>query len=331
MKIISVGFCGAGGIVASHHVPELKARSDRYCIAGFFDILPEKAKALAGGTSKAYPTYEDLLADRDVELAVIATKPVETHFPAAKKALTAGKHVLLEKPMAATTAECDELIALAHKKNLLLTVHHNRRLDLDFLAVRDIIARGKIGDPLLIVNRISCNAYQPGDILDWGIHLADQCLVLNHSPLTEVSAVMFNPAGGFDKGGYYEATLRFERPPVVRIEALPRPAEFLSNGTPAFARFSVIGTTGSFIQRTIEHPNDLMNATQNIHNFRPDYAVPDYLSISRKGYYDYLHESLRNGHPLFVKPEEARNAIRAFELIVESARTNRMVTASSGR
>jgi predicted dehydrogenase len=325
---IGVGFCGAGRIVRSNHLPNLEQRRDRYRVAGFYDVAADRAAECAGSQYTAYPTYEELLADASIDLVVVATKPLRTHSPAARQALEAGKHVLIEKPMAATSKECDELIELARRKERVLTVHHNRRLDLDFLATCDLIRRGKIGDPRLIVNSVGSGGYEGGDFEDWGVHLIDQALQLNPSALQEVSAILANPAGGTLNGGYGEATLRFARPPVVRAAMLPRPQQYLVNGTPAFGRFYALGSAGTFVQRTIEDPRDLMNSTQNFDQFRPDYVVPDYLRITRREYYDHLYESLANGAPLLVKPGEARNAIRVLELLAESALAGRTVPAT---
>jgi predicted dehydrogenase len=325
--VIRAAFCGAGGIVRGNHLPNLEERPDRFSVAGFYDIFPESSAKLAGDKYRAYASYDELLADKTVDLVIIATKPLSTHFPAAKQALDAGKHVLLEKPMAETVAECDELIALAKKKSLILTVHHNRRLNLDFLALRDVIASGKLGEVRLVENRIMMNSYNPGETIDWGVHLVDQSLILNGSRLREVSANMAYPENGMAGSGFLDAMFRFESGPAVRLAMLPRPAEYLINGTPPLTRFYAAGTKGSFVQRIIEGPRDLMNATQNFDGAKPDYKVPEYLEIKQKGYYDYLYESLAGGKELLVKPEEARNAMRAIELISKSAKTNRTVEA----
>lgn len=328
-QIVSVAFCGAGGVVRSQHLPALEQRSNRFAVTGFFDVSTDRARELAGQRYQAYPSYEKLLADPAVEVVVVATKPPTTHYTAGRQALEAGKHVVLEKPMAATARECDELIALARQNRRVLTVHHNRRLDLDFLALMDVLERGKIGEPRLVVSSVGCGGYDGGDIEDWGVHLVDQALLANRSPLVEVSAILAKPDGGTTDGGFCEATFRFEKLPVTRVSMLPRAQEFLLNGTPPHARFFAVGTAGTFAQRIIESPNDLMNATQNFDKWRPDYAVPDYLRITRKEYYDFLYETLAGGAPLLVKPEEARNAIRAFELITESARLGRAVPATN--
>ena len=326
-KIFNVGFCGAGGIVRGNHLPELESRPGKFKVVGFYDVKKENAEKLAGSKYKVYSKYDDMLGDSNIRIVVIATRPLDTHYPLAKQALDAGKDVVLEKPMASTSSECDDLIKTAREKKLILTVHHNRRLDLDFLSLQEIIRQGKVGQPRLIENNVISGSYEKGDIVDWGVHLVDQCLLLNKSPLTEVSAVLCSPENGIGNCGYGAAVLRFKKLPVVHFKMLPRTKEYLLNGTNAVARFYVAGTKGSFSQRVIEDPRDLMNATMNWDNASPDYAVPPYLDIKVMRYYDYLYESLANGKSLLVRPEEARNAIRVLELIEQSARENRTVKA----
>ena len=70
--------------------------------------------------------------------------PNNTHFPFAKQALTAGKHVLIEKPMCITAAEGEELNNIALEKGVVLSVYQNRRWDADFLTVQKLLQSGKV-------------------------------------------------------------------------------------------------------------------------------------------------------------------------------------------
>lgn len=329
-KKLGIAFCGAGRIVNDYHLPKTRQRADCYVVKGVFDVAPGKATQAATGEEVVYQSYDDLLADTLVDVVVIATQPLNTHYPAALRALEAGKHVVVEKPMATTTQECDALIAAAAQANRILTVHQNRRLDLDFLALQDVLRKGKIGEPRLIVSSVVRNdGYEGGDVIDWAVHLVDQMLLVNRSPLVEVSAFLAKPDGGMADGGFFEATFRFEKLPVTRVSMMPRTKEFLLNGTPPSVRFYAAGTQGAFSQRTIEVPNDLMNATQEFEQWTPEYAVPDYLQITRREFYDYLYDSLAEDAPLLVKPAEARNNIRALELAAESASLGRSVSATN--
>ena len=77
---------------------------------------------------------KDIISDPEIQLVSICS-PSSTHFDYAKRALEAGKHVLVEKPMTASYEEATELIKLAEKKGKVLTVFQNRRFDSDFLTV----------------------------------------------------------------------------------------------------------------------------------------------------------------------------------------------------
>src|SRR4051812_45761993 len=86
---------------------------------------------------KSFDTLEEMLADKTVELVIINT-PNVTHFEYAKKALQAGKHLVVEKPFVINTTEGAELLELASKQKKKISVYHNRRFDSDFRLVRGI-------------------------------------------------------------------------------------------------------------------------------------------------------------------------------------------------
>lgn len=87
----------------------------------------------------------EALADSELKAVAIAT-PVSSHFPLARQCLAAGKHVLLEKPMAQTVAECDELIALAERNQLALLVDHTFIYTGAVRKIKDLVQAGELGD-----------------------------------------------------------------------------------------------------------------------------------------------------------------------------------------
>src|SRR5882757_6336372 len=99
---------------------------------------------------KAYPaarilrSVEAALSDAAVQLVVVST-PNETHFALAKQALEAGKHVVIDKPFAATSEQARELVELAKKKGVKVVPFHNRRWDGDFLTVKKLINERAVG------------------------------------------------------------------------------------------------------------------------------------------------------------------------------------------
>src|SRR5215218_1798966 len=134
--MIRVGLAGYGLAGATFHAPLIHA-----C---------ERMNLSAVLTSRDAPdavrTLDELIDCSD--LVVVAT-PNATHFPLAKAALEAGKHVVVDKPFTVTMAEADALIALAAKRGRILTVFHNRRWDGDFLTVKRLLESGRVGEPIL--------------------------------------------------------------------------------------------------------------------------------------------------------------------------------------
>ncbi len=124
---------------------------------------------------KRYPTvglttdYPDLLRDPNVDAIVIAT-PVHTHFPLAKAALEAGKHVLVEKPMCMTSAECMELIALAEERQLTLMVDHTFVYHGAVRRMKAQIESGELGEILYFDSvRVNLGLFQSDINVVWDL------------------------------------------------------------------------------------------------------------------------------------------------------------------
>ena len=156
---------------------------------------------------KAYPearilrSVGEALEDAAVQLVVVST-PNETHFPLAKQALEAGKHVVIDKPFAASSAEARELVELARRKGLKVVPFHNRRWDGDFQTVRRVLRDGSLGR--LVTFESHFDRFRPtprentwkeagddanGMLFDLGPHLVDQCLALFGVPETITASV----------------------------------------------------------------------------------------------------------------------------------------------
>ncbi|QKG56292.1 Gfo/Idh/MocA family oxidoreductase [Hymenobacter sp. BRD128] len=144
----------------------------------------------------SYPSTEALLADPAIELVVVNT-PNDTHYDLARQALLAGRHVLVEKPVATTVAQWQELCALARQQGRLLLGYQNRRWDTDFGAVRRVVESGRLGQ--LIEVHFRFDRYRPvlhtkvfkedgrpgsGVLYDLGPHLLDQAIALFGKPLS---------------------------------------------------------------------------------------------------------------------------------------------------
>jgi predicted dehydrogenase len=143
VAVIGTGWCG--GIRA-----ETLARHPLVKSLHLADIRPERLEELRTKLkpASAGADYKELLANREIDAVYISATPESTHYPIARDALSAGKHVFLEKPIAMSLKEADELIALAKNKGLKFTIGYSQRFNPKYAYVRKCIREGSIGKPV---------------------------------------------------------------------------------------------------------------------------------------------------------------------------------------
>ena len=141
--IIGTGWCGGIRAVASAASPWVR---DLHIA----EIREERLKEVAGMTGPATATtdYRTILDNPSIDAVMISTTPEPTHYPIAKESLLAGKHVFLEKPMALSLSEADELIALAKDRKVAFTIGYSQRFNPKFAYVKRSLEDGTIGDPV---------------------------------------------------------------------------------------------------------------------------------------------------------------------------------------
>ena len=335
MKKCRISFCGAGKWVRNFHVPELEKRSDRFGIRGFYDVFPDNAAAAADGRYHVFGSMEELIGDPETDVFVVATKPVETHFETAVRLLKAGRNVILEKPMTYSSKECDALIAEAKKRKALFTVDHNLRASLPLRCALEVMRSGHVGTTRCVEIVSPRSWYDRIDFSNYAVHMADQALAVNRSPLREVSGFTARPGEPLSACGYGGALLRFEEGPVVLLSLTPGPAR-RANEDPypfrGYFRFKVCGTRDTVGICDMNHIPDPRQVTEKTNCYfdvaEPDFTRPEFVRDLNKAYYDYFYDSWACGAPLLVTPEEARNAVRCVELIVRSAALGRTLEAS---
>lgn len=211
MDFLRIGIIGAGHF-GRFHALKVKA-SQRATLVGVFD--PQAARASALGKEAGGPALDlETLLDRSD--AVIVASPAETHFALAARALAAGKHVLVEKPIAATLAEADQLAAMAAERKVVLQVGHLLRYSAEHRAISSRITR-----PLYIeATRIAPFKPRGTDvsvILDLMIHDLDLVLSLVDSPIRSVDAL--GAAVSSPLEDIANARVRFENGCVATITA----------------------------------------------------------------------------------------------------------------
>jgi len=208
---LRIGVAGTGHFGRYHALKV--AASSRAVLAGVHDRHEERARAV--GAEAGAPAV-DLPALLEVCDAVIIAVPAAAHHAIAAASLLAGKHVLVEKPIAATLAEADELAALAAARRLVLQVGHLER----FSAAHGAVA-GRLGPPLYIeAMRIAPFKPRGTDvsvILDLMIHDLDLVLTLTDSPIDSIEAVGAPVASAHED--IANARIRFASGAVATITA----------------------------------------------------------------------------------------------------------------
>ncbi len=195
--------------------------------------------------------FEEMLAQPDIELVVLCT-PHHLHREQAIKAIEANKHVVIEKPVAMSSPEMEQIMAAARKAGRLVFPYHNRRWDGDFMTLQHIIEQGFLGEVLDFESHF--DRYQPevsraewryvnenggGTLFDLGPHLIDQAICLFGKPESVWCRLYFQRPGSkvndsFDLKLFYP-----------KLTATLRAGIFVRENGP---RFQVHGTLGSLIK-----------------------------------------------------------------------------------
>ena len=204
--MIRVAVAGCGKIAQVRHLPEYQDHPEAQ-IWGLFDLNQDRAKALAEQYgAKTYPSYEALLSDPEVDAVSICAANT-AHADMTVAALKAGKHVLCEKPMAATLKDCERMVKAARESGKTLMIGQNQRLTPAHQKARELVEQGAIGrvvtfstafchggpetwsvDPGANTWFFDKNKAALGVMADLGVHKTDLIQYLLGQTVTEVSA-----------------------------------------------------------------------------------------------------------------------------------------------
>lgn len=184
---VQVGIIGLGRSGWKLHVAGLSQLSNYKITAVADPDALRREEAIGQLDCVAYEHPDDLINDANVELVVIAT-PSHTHGPLAIQALDAGKHVVVEKPMATSVTEADQMIAAMKRNERSCNAFQMRRNAPDFLKLQSIIESGVLGPIHLIKMNVHSYArrsdwqtllkFGGGELNNTGAHYIDQALIL---------------------------------------------------------------------------------------------------------------------------------------------------------
>ena len=225
------GVIGAGDIVKRRVAPALREspRCEFLAVSRARADLADDARAL--GAARWYPRWRDLVADDDVECVYVAT-PVRVHAEQTIAAADAGKHVLCEKPMAMTTAECDRMIAACRANGVRLGIAYYRRFYPVIGRVKEILSSGAIGQPAFaemtafewfdpapdhprrwLLDRASAGG---GPMMDFGCHRLEVLLNL-FGPVARTASLAANVVFDRDVEDTAAVLLQFDRGPCASL------------------------------------------------------------------------------------------------------------------
>ena len=196
---IGVGLLGFGAIGAEHAASIMDTPGLVLAAAGDTNSARlDVARSIAPGID-AFTDADDLIGASGVQAVVVSTPP-NAHGMWARRALAAGRHVVIEKPMALSAAECDVVLSEASASGLTAVVYQNRRFDPDFLQLQHLATSGSLGELFHVEAFIGgyghpCNYWHSersvsgGALFDWGSHVIDQLLQLMPGDIEYVTAV----------------------------------------------------------------------------------------------------------------------------------------------
>lgn len=210
------------------------------------------------------PIVEDAWQDPEIDLVAICS-PNDTHYDLAKKALTAGKHVLVDKPLAGSLDEVRTLFDLAEAQGKVLAVFQNRRFDSDFQTVQRLITSGKLGRIVRV--EIRYDRYKPelnpkkwkeeirsgnGILFDLGAHIIDQMLCL-FGPPCHVWGSTYKEREGTHIEDAFDILAHYTHGPSVLLHSSLLAKQPLP-------RYTIYGTLGSFQKFGIDQQEDHLKA-----------------------------------------------------------------------
>ncbi|HXJ61038.1 MAG TPA: Gfo/Idh/MocA family oxidoreductase [Verrucomicrobiae bacterium] len=173
VAVVGCGYWGPNLIRNFRSLPDCRLRTmcdlDQQRLKHLHQLYPEV---------QASTDYDSVLADPEVNAVAIATA-VRFHFPMAKASLLAGKHTFIEKPMAASVAECEELINIAQRHGLVLMVGHTFLYSPAVRKIKEIVRSGDIGEIRYIsARRLNLGLYQKDINVAWDLAPHDISIIL---------------------------------------------------------------------------------------------------------------------------------------------------------
>jgi scyllo-inositol 2-dehydrogenase (NADP+) len=327
------------------HVKQLRGRSDAQIVAVVDPLEQRRNDAVAEFGCKAYDSLDEMLKQRDIDVVIVAT-PSVCHGPDTKKALKAGKHVVVEKPMATSVAEADSMIRAAKAAKRKLFVHQNYRFFREFTFYEDVVCSGILGRVYHLRNYSSSfkrrNDWQTlvkngGGVLNNTCpHNIDQILTLIGSPIVQVMGDLQQIASSGDVEDHVKAFMRAKNGCTADMEVTT--AQNVAMKLPKWVISGTCGTLTSdgksatihWFDPTQVKPLPAVDGPVMTRAYGNDDELPwqtrtcEAIGPDVGDFYGNVFDVLRNKGKMRVTPESAREVIRVIAMI-------RKGTAFSGK
>ena len=335
--MLTIAYVGFGVSVREYHIPYVEMREDirvKYVFRREEDIAQYAEYEPFYPEIRFITDFETILKDPEVDLVVVSA-PDAFHVSYAKQILNAGKHALIEKPFAPTAAEAREVFALAKEKGLICMPNQNRRFDADFLALKEVLASGKIGELVRLESHY--DYFRPngwydhlGTLYNLGVHTTDQIISLLGIPDRMVLDVrsIHHPGVGDD---YYDLEFFYGNSKASVSTSMCVLIDY--------PRFTLHGTNGSFTLPPVIHNSGKAKVVGR-HKVSFEDAPEDRfgtlvykkdgVTVSEKvrvgcahyeRIYDNLIDAIENGAEKVVRDEEVVKVLEILEAATEVARS----------
>lgn len=349
MQLVKAGLCAFGMSGKVFHAPFLKEHPG-FFLSGIVERSKEESKDKYPEAT-IYRSVEEMLEKADIELVIINT-PVQTHYEYARKALEAGKNIIVEKPFTVNVSEAEELVKLAEDKGLFLSVYQNRRFDRDFLKVKEILSSDNLGnikeaeirfdrfrtEPSGKQHKESPDQMGSGSLHDLGAHLVDQAIQYFGYP-EKLFADVFSMKGSEFANDYFEILLFYKNDLRVRLKS----SVFTKEDHYAY---KIHGDRGTFLQeRTDNQENELVSGAipvygkewaqplkepDGIVNFLNEKGETERMETSSEAgnymdYYQQIYEHIVFGYPLPSPGKEVILNMKIIDASLESSEEEKVV------
>lgn len=318
------------------HVAGLRKREDAKIVAVVDPLESRRNEAATEFGCKTYTSLDEMLKQKDVEVVTIAT-PSVMHGPDSKKALKAGKHVVVEKPMAMSLAEADSMITTAKAAKRKLFVHQNYRFFPECTHLQEVVDSGIIGKVFhfrcYITHFARRNDWQTLNKNGGGVlnntcpHFLDQILVYAGSPVTQVMGDLRQIASAGDVEDHVKAFIRFKSGATADMEISS--VENIATKLPKWIFCGTHGTlTSDGANSTLRYfdpkkvkPIKAIDGPVLARKYGNDDQLPwEEKTVEAKGpdkgtFYGNVYDVLRSRGKMFITPESVREVIRTMGMI----------------